>query len=105
MASQRRVAVINDASFYVGPDLARNLAARGHDLVLGDPSEELVAELEAIGAAVEAVPGARDIGKPESSAGLVDAALSRFGRLDAAMAASGRVVTGRFLRSSVDDLH
>ena len=33
----RRVALINDASFYVGPKLARNLASRGHDLVVGDP--------------------------------------------------------------------
>src|SRR4051812_29276875 len=103
--AHRRVAVINDASFYVGPDLARHLAARGHDLVLGDPSDELVAELQATGATVEAVAGARDISKPESSTRLVEAALSRFGRLDAAAAASGRVVTGRFLKSSIDDLH
>jgi 3-oxoacyl-[acyl-carrier protein] reductase len=104
-AHPRRVAVINDASFYVGPDLARNLAARGHDLVLGDPSEALVAELAARGATVEVVDDARDISKPEASARLVEAALARFGRLDSAAAASGRVVTGRFLRSSVDDLH
>src|SRR4051794_33802382 len=104
MPGERRVALISDASFYVGPGLARNPAAKGHDLVLGDPSAELVAELEALGAAVEAVPDARDIAKPDSSARLVEAALSRFGRLDAAAAASGRVITGRFLRSSVDDL-
>jgi 3-oxoacyl-[acyl-carrier protein] reductase len=97
--------VINDASFYVGPDLARNLAARGHDLVLGDPSEALVAELAARGATVEVVEDGRDISKPEASARLVEAALRRFGRIDSAAAASGRVITGRFLRSSVDDLH
>ena len=57
MAGQRRVAVISDASFYVGPDLARNLARRGHDLVLGDPSEALVEELQQLGAEVAAVPG------------------------------------------------
>lgn len=34
----RRVALIADASGYVGPDLARVLAGRGHDLVLGDPA-------------------------------------------------------------------
>jgi len=105
MTGARRVAVINDASFYVGPDLARNLAARGHDLVLGDAPGELVKELSALGAAVESVPGARDIGDPDSSARLVATALDRFGRLDAAAAASGRVVTGRFLNSTVDDLH
>ena len=52
---QRRVAVVGDAGFYVGPELARHLAARGHDLVLGDPSPELVDELTAAGAAVEVV--------------------------------------------------
>ena len=103
--STRRVAVITDASFYVGPDLARQLATRGHDLVLGDPSPELVDELGALGAAVEAVDGVRDIAKPDSSTRIVAAALARFGRIDAAAAPSGRIVTGRFLRSSVEDLH
>jgi 3-oxoacyl-[acyl-carrier protein] reductase len=105
MAQDRRVAVVNDASFYVGPDLARLLAARGHDLVLGDPSDALVDELTALGAAVEPVAGARDIGDPDASTRLVQAALDRFGRLDAAAAASGRVVTGRFVQSTIDDLH
>jgi 3-oxoacyl-[acyl-carrier protein] reductase len=101
----RRVALISDASFYVGPPLARALAARGHDLVLGDPQEGLVDELTAMGAAVEAVAGVRDIAKPEASEQIVAAALARFGRIDSASAASGRVVTGRFLKSSIDDLH
>ncbi len=104
MPGERRVAVISDASFYVGPDLARNLAARGHDLVLGDPSGELVDELRTRGAAGEAVEGARDIGDPDSSARLVATAIDRFGRIDSAAAASGRVVVGRFLKSSIDDL-
>jgi NAD(P)-dependent dehydrogenase (short-subunit alcohol dehydrogenase family) len=101
----RRVAVVTDASFYAGPYLARKLAARNHDLVLGDAPPELVDELTAMGAAVEAVAGVRNIAKPESSAQLVAAALARFGRIDSATAASGRVVTGRFLESSIDDLH
>ena len=103
--ARRRVAVINDASFYVGPDLARGLAARGHDLVLGDAPPELVAELEAVGSTVVSVPGVRDIARPEASSELVTAALDRFGRIDAAAAASGRVIVGRFLKSSIDDLH
>ena len=103
--SARRVAVINDASFYVGPHLARSLAAKGHDLVLGDPSPDLVAELSAAGATVVAVSEARDISKPEASQRLVDAAMQRFGRIDSATAASGRVITGRFLKSTIEDLH
>ena len=46
---ERRVAVISDAAGYVGPALAR-LLALDHDLVLGEPEEGLVAELQAAGA-------------------------------------------------------
>ena len=105
MSSQRRVALITDASFYVGPHLARALAAKEHDLVLGDPQDGLVDELTAMGAKVEAVAGVRDISDAESSSRIVAAAIERFGRIDSAAAASGRVITGRFLQSSVDDLH
>lgn len=103
--SDRRVAVVANANFFVGPPLARGLAARGHDLVLGDPEDGLVEELEAAGASVEVVTGVRDLSDPASAASLVDAATGRFGRLDAATAFSGNVVTGRFLQSSVEDLH
>jgi NAD(P)-dependent dehydrogenase (short-subunit alcohol dehydrogenase family) len=101
----RRVALVTDASAYVGPHVARLLAARGHDLVLGDPQDGLVDELTAAGAAVEVVSGARDLNDPASSARLVAAARERFGRIDSATAFSGRIVTGRFLKSTVDDLH
>jgi NAD(P)-dependent dehydrogenase (short-subunit alcohol dehydrogenase family) len=104
MNTARRVALVADASSYVGPDLARELARRGHDLVLGDPPPELIAELDGLGAAVEAVSGVRDLSRPDSADQLVAAGLNRFGRIDAAAAASGRVVVGRFLRSSIDDL-
>ncbi len=102
--STRRVAVIGNASFYVGPELARGLAARGHDLVLGDPTDELVAELEAAGAAVESVPDVSNLARPESATRLVQAALDRFGRVDAAAAFTGVIVTGRFVNSTLDDL-
>jgi NAD(P)-dependent dehydrogenase (short-subunit alcohol dehydrogenase family) len=104
MTETRRVALVADAAHYVGPDLARMLAATGHDLVLGEPSAELVAELEAAGAAVEAVTGVANLSKAESSEALVAAATARFGRIDAAVIASGRIVTGRFVRSSIEDL-
>ena len=99
----RRVALVADAGFYVGPSLAPILAARGHDLVVGDPAPGLVEQLEAAGAAVEVVSGVRDLTDPASSQRLVDAALARFGRIDSAVAFSGRIVTGRFLNSKVDD--
>lgn len=100
----RRVALVADAAHYVGPELARALAARGHDLVLGEPADDLVAELTDAGASVERVDGVRDLADPAASPALVAAALERFGRLDAAVAASGTIVTGPFLDSTPDDL-
>jgi len=100
----RPVALVADARGYVGPALARALAGRGFDLVLGDPTDELVAELADGGTAVEAVTGVRNLAKPESAPTLVAAALERFGRLDSAAAASGQIVVGRFTKSSIDDL-
>ena len=101
----RRIAIVSDAAGYVGPNLSRVLAQRGHDLVVGDPADGVVDELEAAGAQVEVVTGVRDLSKPESSEKLVRAALDRFGRIDSATAFTGRIVVGRFLRSTVDDLH
>jgi len=103
--TDRRVALIADAGFYVGPSLARLLADRGHDLVLGDPDPALVDELTAGGTGVEVVTGARDLSQPDAADRLVAAGLERFGRIDSATAFSGLIVIGRFLESSVDDLH
>jgi len=100
----RRVALVADAGFYVGPSLARVLAERGHDLVLGDPEPGIVEELEATGCSVEAVTGVRDLADPTTSTRLVDAGLARFGRIDSATAFSGRIVVGRFLGSTLDEL-
>ena len=51
----RRVAIVADGRRYVGPEMARMLARRDHDLVLGDPEPELVSELESLGVRVESV--------------------------------------------------
>jgi 3-oxoacyl-[acyl-carrier protein] reductase len=102
--SSRPVALVNDASFYVGPELSRALAGRGFDLVLGDPADGLVEELERSGANVAVATGVRDLANPDSSLRLVDTALARFGRLDSAQMFSGRIVTGRFLNTTIDDL-
>jgi 3-oxoacyl-[acyl-carrier protein] reductase len=100
----RRIAIVSDAAGYVGPELARRLAAAGHDLVIGDPASGLVDELTAAGAAVEVVAGVRDLSDPASSSRLVDAARERFGRIDSATAFTGRIVIGRFVRSTLDDM-
>ena len=100
----RRVALVSDAAGYVGPNLARLLAAADHDLVVGDPAPGLVDELSALGAQVEVVERVRDLADADASERLVRAATERFGRIDSATAFTGRIVVGRFLRSSVDDL-
>lgn len=105
MLDERRVALIANTSFFVGPPLARLLAGRRHDLVIGDPEEGLVADLEALGAAVEVVTGAGRGGEGNPFTEIVAAGLKRFGRIDAASMFSGRVVTGRFLDAPVKDLH
>ena len=104
MSDGRRIAVVGDARHYVGPALARLLAERQHDLVLGDPTPELVSELEELGATVEAVAGVSNLAKEASAPTLVAAALDRFGRIDSAVAFAGQIVTGRFTKSSIEDL-
>jgi 3-oxoacyl-[acyl-carrier protein] reductase len=100
----RRVALVADASFFVGPALARILAARGHDLAVSNPEPGLVDELTAGGATVEVVDAPRDLADPDAAPALVRGTLDRFGRIDAACAFSGQIVIGRFLESSIDDL-
>lgn len=95
---------MSNAGGYVGPDLCRLLARRDHDLVVGDPAPGLADELKNLGAAVEVVEGVRDPADPSSPARLVQAAVERFGRIDAAAAFAGGIVVGRFLRSTADDL-
>ncbi len=98
------MAIVADADSYVGPHLARLLAARGHDLVLGGGSTDLLDELHAAGAKVTSVADVRDLAVEGAAEALVRVAQERFGRVDAACAFSGRIAVGRFLRSSVDDL-
>ncbi len=100
----RRIALIANTAAYLGPDLARMLADRDHDLVIGDPAPELVAELSERGATVEVVSGVSDLIDPSSSQRLVEAALDRFGQIDAATAFTGAIVVGRFMNSSPADL-
>ena len=100
--SARRVAIVGDAKHYVGPDLARMLATAGHDLVLGDASAELVAELEASGSTVVTIERTSNMTRPESAPALVAAALETFGHIDAAVLASGQIIGGMFVKSSLE---
>jgi NAD(P)-dependent dehydrogenase (short-subunit alcohol dehydrogenase family) len=109
--SDRPVALITLATGYVGPALARRMVASGFDLVLHVPSgtatmadgelgaAELEAELRGLGARVEVVEGA-DLTTAEGNHAVIDAALERFGRLDAACFITGVIITGRFLENT-----
>ncbi len=111
--SGRRVALVHQAAGFVGPALARELAGSGHDLVLVEPRAGLVEELEAVGAAVEAVrpPASGEPRSLETAEGwqdLVQVTLNRFGRLDAASLSpgGGRLSghRGPFLESKIESL-
>jgi 3-oxoacyl-[acyl-carrier protein] reductase len=113
MTDRRPVALITMANGYVGPALARTLAARGFDLVLqgadGDdsmvgvevPFAVQVAALEALGAAVLTVSDV-DLATAEGNRSLVARTLDRFGRIDSACLVTGLIVVGKFLDMTVD---
>lgn len=114
MTSGRRIALVADTSFYVGPAIARLLAARGHDLVIAAPADGLLDELTGLGATVEVVdervrlaPGGSTGDSTSQAPGIADLVqrgLDRFGRIDAAVAFSGRVITGSFAAATSADL-
>src|SRR4051794_36716506 len=93
-AGGRRTAIVSDAAGYVGPDLALLLADHGHDLVVGDPRPGLVEELTARGAAVATVERVRDLAREGAAEELLQVALERHGRVDAAVAFTGQIVVG-----------
>jgi NAD(P)-dependent dehydrogenase (short-subunit alcohol dehydrogenase family) len=114
---ERRVALINQTGTYVGPALARRMARVGYDLVLTSPRPGQVEALEGLGATVESVgsanpaaPSKQDETTESGWRGIVDAALRRFGRLDAAalLPASNSdtaFARGPILAADVSDLH
>ncbi len=102
-SSPRPVAIVANASFYAGPDLARMLARRGFDLVVGDPEPDLAGELAELGAESWAVDGVADLADPTAAPRLVDMAMDAYGHFDSVVFFSGRIVTGSFLESSFDE--
>ena len=104
----RPVALITMATGYVGPELARTLAARGFDLVLHGFADsdsmvgieesfaDQVPQLEALGASVETVTDV-DLTTAAGNTALVARAIERFGRLDSACFVTGVIIVGKFL--------
>ena len=98
----RRVALITDTNLHLGPDLARTLARREHDLILGDPLPGLVEEVEALGANVVSLDGMADLGDGTAIRRLIDAGLERFDKLDAACVRTGVILGGIFMTANLE---
>jgi 3-oxoacyl-[acyl-carrier protein] reductase len=112
--SDTPVALITNAHTYVGAPLARVLACSGHRFVLHVPRagrdtalqsddgvDRLASELGSLGCESVVVRN-HDLSTAEGNSACVDAALSRFGRLDAACLVTGTIAVGSFLKVNPD---
>ncbi|MBW8285517.1 MAG: SDR family oxidoreductase [Rhizobium sp.] len=88
-----KVAIITGASSGIGRATALLFAAEGASLVLNargiEALDQVVEDVRRAGGKAQAVPG--DVALPETHEMLVDAAVSRFGRLDIAVNNAGAV--------------
>ena len=98
-----RVVILADTQTHMMPDLAREMARRNHNLVLGDALDGLADELEGMGVKVEVVPDAVDQTKPETIQKLVDRAKDAFGGFDSACIRTGVHGTGTILDAKLED--
>ncbi len=102
-AGKKRVVILADAQTHMMPALAREMARRNHDLVLGDAKDGLADELRKLGAKVEVVPETSDQTKPDTIQKLVDRAKKAFGGFDSACIRTGVHGTGNLLDSTAED--
>jgi NAD(P)-dependent dehydrogenase (short-subunit alcohol dehydrogenase family) len=100
---KRRVVILADTQTHMMPALAREMAGRNHDLVLGDAMDGLAEELIALGAKVEVVPDTADQTKADTIQKLVEHAKDAFGGFDAACIRTGVHGTGTVLDSTAED--
>jgi NAD(P)-dependent dehydrogenase (short-subunit alcohol dehydrogenase family) len=109
---ERRVALITDTAQHIGPYVAKELAERGHDLVISDPNvviegapiihADLVAELKAMGGRVEVVD-VDDVNKAGAVQKLVDRAMEVFGGFDSAFIRPGVHLVGPWEEMTAED--
>ena len=97
------VLLITGASSGIGAATARRAVESGYRVVIGARSEDALEELaEELGGEGSALAGRCDVTDWEDQQGLVQAALDRFGRLDAAFANAGFGARRGFLEESVE---
>ncbi len=105
----RRVIIINDALLQIGPPLARNFAKLGYDMVIAQPADGLVKELQGYGSKVVVIQGVEQEGpndesNPEHAKKFVDAAIENFGGFDSAYFRTAIHKGADILNSKKEDL-
>ena len=103
-SGKKRVVILFDSWNHMMPALAREMARRDHDLVLGDARGGLADELRELGAKVEVVPDTADQTKPDTIQKLVDRAKEAFGGFDSACVRTGTHVNASVLTAKDKDL-
>ena len=101
--NSKRVVLLADTVTHMMPALAREMARRNHNLVIGNPADGLEDELKGLGADVAVVPGVDDLTQPDAVQKLITAAQKRFGGFQAACIRTGTHKTGTILEATAAD--
>src|SRR4051812_13015928 len=99
-----RVAIVTGAGSGLGRAYAELLAARGAVVIVADLSpagDDVVAGIERTGGSALAVTA--DVSDGEAAAGIVTAALERFGRIDIVINNAGIIRRGPFVDFTAQD--
>jgi len=102
-SGKKRVVILADSNTHMMPALAREMARRDHDFVLGDAADGLADELRGMGAKVEVVPDTADQTKDDTIQKLVDRALDAYGSFDSACIRTGTHGVGSIMDSTNED--
>jgi 3-oxoacyl-[acyl-carrier protein] reductase len=99
----QRVAIVTGGATGIGRALSEALAADGYAVVVGyfgnaDGASDTARAIEAAGGSARLVRG--DLGRVETAAELVDAAVTGFGRLDVMCCHAGLTVFERFVEAT-----
>jgi NAD(P)-dependent dehydrogenase (short-subunit alcohol dehydrogenase family) len=102
--TEKRVALISGANRGIGAAIAAVLAGQGWNLSLGMRSPPVDASALGLGSDVDAHLQRYDASEPGAEADWVDAALGRFGRIDAIVANAGIMIPKSVIEADEDEL-